>query len=92
MARLTTAEREQLAALAEKAKAEEMEDQGYEIWVKNEKGHQVKMTGAAARRFMAQFGVDDDEDGQDDEGDETEDEDEPDDKPVGGGYFKTRGK
>lgn len=91
MARLTTQEREQLAALAEKAKAEEAEDQGYEIWVKNEKGHQVKMTGAKARKFMAQFGVDDDEDEPEDEGQGDED-DEPDDKPAGGGYFKTRGK
>jgi hypothetical protein len=93
MARLTKAEREQLEALAAKAKAEDEEDNSYEVWVKNDKGHEVKLTGAKARKFMSQFGVDDDDDDEVEETEaETETEEVVDEEPAKPtGYFKKRG-
>lgn len=90
MARLTKQERETLAQLSDKAKAEEEEDSGYEVWVKNEKGHQVQLTGARARKFMSQFGIDDGDEEEDsqEEGDDETPEDEP---PASDkGYWKGR--
>lgn len=92
MARLTKQERDLLAQLSDKAKAEDDEDNSYEVWVKNDKGHEVKLTGAKARKFMSQFGVDDDEDDnvvEEEAAEETETDEEPA-KPSG--YFKSRGK
>ena len=88
MARLTKEERDMLATLADRAKAEDDEDEGTEVWVKNDKGHEVKLTGAKARKFMAQFGVDDDDEDQGD--DDQDDDDTKDKKPAGGGYFGKR--
>lgn len=87
MGRLTKEEREMLTALSERAQAEEEQDSSTEVWVKNDKGHEVKLTGAKARKFMAQFGVDDDDEG---EGEEEEEETTSDRKPAGGGYFAKR--
>lgn len=92
MARLTKQERDLLAQLSDKAKAEEEEDSGYEVWVKNDKGHQVQLTGARARKFMSQFGIDDDQD--EDGGEEPEEggEELPADEPPASdkGYWKGR--
>ena len=88
MGRLTKQERELLAQLSEKAKAEDDDDKDYVIRVRNDKGHEVEMTGARARKFMAQFGVDDDEDEVEETDEETEEETEeelPKDKKPGGG-------
>ncbi len=91
MARLTKQERDLLAQLSDKAKAEQEADSSYEVWVKNERGHEVKLTGSKARRFMSQFGVDEDDDAPEQESEEAEEE--PDPAPAGdAGYFKKRGK
>lgn len=94
MARLTKQERDLLEQLAQRAEAEDADDADTEVWVKNDKGHEVKLTGAKARKFLAQFGVDDDDDDQGD-GDQGDDDDQGDDtkkdaKPKGGGYFGKR--
>lgn len=92
MGRLTKQERDLLNELSAKAKAEDDEDAEYEVWVKNDKGHQVKLTGAKARKFMSQFGVDDDEQEETEEVEEETEEELPKDKKPGGneGYFKRR--
>lgn len=92
MARLTAEERATLQALADRAKAEDEADASTEVWVKNDKGHEVKLTGTKARKFLSQFGLDD-EDGDDDEPEGEGDEDEHDDAPGDkGGYFNKRPK
>lgn len=94
MARLTKEEREQLAALADRAKAEDEEDAATELWVKNDDGHQIKLTGIKARRFMAKFGIEDDD--EQEEEDPEDDGEQPakakrDAKPAGSdSYFRTR--
>jgi hypothetical protein len=83
---LTKAEREQLQALSDKAKAEEEADKDYELWV--EKGdHRVKLTGAKARAFARKMGVDDDEEEAEEEGAENEGDEEKDPEPPKAGYF-----
>jgi hypothetical protein len=61
MARLTADERASLEALSKRAQEEDAEDSALEVWVRNDKGHEVKLTGSRARKFMSQFGIDDDE-------------------------------
>lgn len=91
MARLTKQERDLLAQLSEKAKAEDEEDSAYEVWVKNERGHQVQLTGAKARKFMAQFGLDDDEEAGEETTEESEEELPADEPPASDkGYWKGR--
>lgn len=90
MARLTKEERDLLATLSERATQEDQEDESTEVWVKNDKGHEVKLTGSKARRFMAQFGIEDDDEDQGDEGDEGDEGADKDKKPAGGGYFGKR--
>jgi hypothetical protein len=82
---MTKEERDTLAALSEKAKAEEEAEKGYELWVK--KGdHEVKLTGAKARAFAQEFGI---EKSDEPEAEEGEQDPEPEDK---GGYFAGRRK
>jgi hypothetical protein len=91
MSRMTKEERDMLAALSERATAEDQEDDATEVWVRNDKGHEVKLVGAKARTFLSQFGIDDDE-GKGDDGDQGDgdDGDQGDKKPAGGGYFAKR--
>lgn len=90
MPRMTAEERATLAQLADRQKAEDEADSGLEVWARNDKGHEVKLTGTRARKFLASFGLDDEE-GQGD-GQAAEEEEEADDPPGGAGYFKSRGK
>lgn len=91
MARMTKDERAQLDALKEKADAEEAADASTEVWVKNAAGHEVKLTGSKARKFLSQFGLEDEEGEEQEEGEEGE---EADPEPAGaGGYgFGRRSK
>lgn len=59
-ARMSAAERAQLADLAKRAKDEDDQDSGLEVWAEKD-GHRIKLTGADARRYRAKFGLDDDE-------------------------------
>lgn len=88
---MTKEERDQLAALSEKAKAEEEADATYELRVK--KGdHEVTLTGAKARAFARKFGIEDDDEaeGGDAEGEGSEEGDEPPARTEG--YFNKRDK
>jgi hypothetical protein len=85
---LTKAEKETLAALTEKAKKHEEEENGLEVWTKNEKGQQALLKGAQARAFLKNFGIGDDEDEETEE--ETEEELPEDEAPAGdkGSYWR----
>ena len=61
MSRLTKQERELLAQLSDKAKAEEDEDKNLEIQVRTESGHVVTLQGERARRFLRKHGLDEDD-------------------------------
>jgi ribosome assembly protein YihI (activator of Der GTPase) len=72
MARMTAEERAQLEALSERAKAEESENEGLEIWVKGDDGPQVKLTGDRARKFLDRLGISDDDEQDAEEDAETD--------------------
>lgn len=91
---LSKAEREQLAALQEKAKASEEEENGFEIQVRRGNSDRiVTLRGKQAKAYMVKHGLDEDDVEQpeaEQEPDE-EEEDEKDEAPAGGnGYFKSR--
>lgn len=88
---LTKAEKETLAALTEKAKKHEEEENGLEVWTKNEKGQQALLKGAQARAFLKNFGIGDDEEEAEESGEEKKEEETlSDDEPPAssGGYWK----
>jgi uroporphyrinogen-III synthase len=87
---LTKAERETLASLTEKAKKQDEEEAGFEVWVKNEKGHQVQLKGARAKSFLKQFGIKDDDQEEEETEEETEEELPEDEAPAGdkGSYWR----
>lgn len=92
MARLTAQEREQLAELGRRAQEEDQEDAGLELWVKDEKGRQVQLTGTRARKFLAQLGLDDDEQDPTDPGEGDADADPADPPPAAGSFWGRSGK
>jgi hypothetical protein len=46
------------------------DDEGTELWVKDEKGRETKLTGAYARKWLRNLGLEDDEPQGDGQGDE----------------------
>lgn len=66
-----------------------------EVWVKDESGREIKLTGRRASSVLSRFAdlfTDDATPADEGEGDEEEEGDElPDKKPAGGNYFKRRG-
>jgi hypothetical protein len=92
---------EQAAALAELKAIEEAPDEedDYEVWIENDKGHKTKLPSKKASGYLKeQFGIDlhpaaaaEGEGGEGGEGAGGEDEGDPGPK-GGGGYFKSRSK
>lgn len=94
MGKLTAEQKRQLEELQALADAPDDEDD-YEVWVKNDKGHETRLPSRKASGWLKQnFGIslhDDDEpgdQGDDDQGDDDQGEADP--KPGGGGYFSRR--
>jgi hypothetical protein len=91
---LSKAEREQLAALTQKAKASEEEESGFEIHVRRGNSDRVvTLRGKQAKAYMVKHGLDEDDVEQPETEQEPEEEDEDEkDEPAagGGGYFKSR--
>lgn len=52
----------QIAALQKQL---EDDDEGTELWVRDEKGRETKLTGAHAKKWLRQLGLEDDEEPQD---------------------------
>lgn len=63
-----------------------------EVWVKDDNGREVKVSGRRATSILGRLGLlDDDGDDDDDAGDDDAGDDVDDDKkPAGGGYFNRR--
>ena len=49
------------AQIAELQKQLETEDDGTELWVRDERGRETKLTGAYAKKWLKNLGLDDDE-------------------------------
>jgi hypothetical protein len=89
MARMTPEERAQYEALADRARAEDEEDQALEVVVEDDKGRRLRLKGQDARKVRRAFGLDDDD--PDPEGGGAAGEEESDPEPAGG-YFRGRKK
>lgn len=91
---LSKAEREQLAALTQKAKQDEEEEGNFRIHVRRGNSDRtVTLEGKAARAYMVKHGLDEDdvEQAETEQEPDEEEQDEKDEAPAGGnGYFKTR--
>jgi hypothetical protein len=86
---LTKKERDLLAALSEKAKAEEEAEAGYELWIKTMDGNETKLTGAKAKAYARKHGLEDDEpEDEDDEDGDDEGRTPKDAKPESTSFFK----
>lgn len=97
MAKLTPEQKKQLEELQALADAPDEEDE-YEVWVKNDKGHETRLPSRKAAGWLREnFGISlhDDEPADDggagdgdDGGDDGDDGQDP--APKGGGYFTRR--
>ena len=80
----------QIAALQAQLDTADTDD---EVWVKDDKGREVKVSGRRATGILAKLGLLDDDDAGDDDDDQGDDDDaKKDDKPAGAGYFNKRAK
>lgn len=88
MGRLTNEQAQQLADL--QALADAPDDDDYEVWIKNDKGHETRVPSKRAGGYLKEhFGIslhDDPEPGSD-----PEPEPEPEPKPAGGYFGKRKG-
>lgn len=96
MGKLSDADRKTLERLQALADAPDDEGDDYEVWVKNDKGHETKLPSRKANGWLREnFGIslhddpadpaDDDDDADDDDADGGTDP-----GPKGGGYFSRR--
>lgn len=92
MAKLTDEQKKQLADL--QALADAPDEDEYEVWVKNDKGHETRLPSRKAESWLkANFGIslhDEPAPGDEGDGDEGDEGDDPDPAPKGGGYFNRR--